>query len=110
MDHQRTVFLIGAGSVGDDEQAVFTLHVNGAACNLKCSYRDKVIEAEEEDFFEGSVPNPSGTRSRWPATLLLRSKRQCLSGKYRDGEKSRIDSLQGEDGAISARERSGRHI
>ncbi|MDF3212316.1 MULTISPECIES: hypothetical protein [Mesorhizobium] len=43
MDHQRTVFLIGAGSVGDDEQAVFTLHVNGAACNLKCSYRDKVI-------------------------------------------------------------------
>lgn len=51
MDHQRTVFLVGGGT-GGYEQAVFTLHVNGAACNLKCSYRDKVIEAEEEDFFE----------------------------------------------------------
>lgn len=52
MDHKRTVFLIGASSAGDDEQAVFTLRVNGTLCTLECRYRDKVIEAEEEDFFE----------------------------------------------------------
>lgn len=52
MDHQRTVFLIGAGSIGDEEQAVFTLHVDGAVCSLTCRYRDKVIKADEEDFFE----------------------------------------------------------
>jgi hypothetical protein len=51
MDHQRTVFLIGGGT-GGDEEAVFTLHVDGAVCSLTCGYRDKVIKAEEEDFFE----------------------------------------------------------
>ncbi|AZV20849.1 MULTISPECIES: hypothetical protein [unclassified Mesorhizobium] len=51
MDHQRTVFLVGGGT-GGDEEAVFTLHVEGAVCSLTCGYRDKVIRAEEEDFFE----------------------------------------------------------
>ncbi|WP_292509187.1 hypothetical protein [Mesorhizobium sp.] len=48
MDDQYTVFLIGGGT-GGDEQAVFTLR---SSENLTCSYRDKVIEAEEEDYFE----------------------------------------------------------
>ncbi|WP_292400795.1 hypothetical protein [Mesorhizobium sp.] len=51
MDEQYTVFLIGGGT-GGDEQAVFTLRSSETACHLTCSYRDKVIEAEEEDYFE----------------------------------------------------------
>lgn len=52
-------------------------------------------------LFRSSVPDPSGAGSRWLTALLLWSKCQCLSGKHGDGEKSRIDSLQGEGGAIS---------
>ena len=52
MMEQYTVFLIGAGTRGDDEQAVFTLHDAGTRCKLSCSYRNKVIEAEEDDYFE----------------------------------------------------------
>jgi hypothetical protein len=51
MDEQYTVFLIGGGT-GGDEQAVFTLLSSETGCHLTCSYRDKVIEAEEEDYFE----------------------------------------------------------
>ncbi|MFD2058978.1 hypothetical protein ACFSQT_39635 [Mesorhizobium calcicola] len=51
MDQERTVFLIGAGA-RDDERAVFSLHDTGTICILKCSYRGKLIKAEEEDFFE----------------------------------------------------------
>ncbi|MET2825515.1 hypothetical protein [Mesorhizobium shangrilense] len=51
MAEQRSVFLIGGGT-GRDEQAVFTLDRNGTGCSLTCSYRDKVVEAEEDDFFE----------------------------------------------------------
>jgi hypothetical protein len=51
MDEQHTVFLIGGGT-GGDEQAVFTLRSSETGCHLTCSYRDKVIEAEEEDYFE----------------------------------------------------------
>ncbi len=51
MAEQRSVFLVGGGT-GGDEQAVFTLDRNGTSCSLTCSYRDKVIEAEEDDFFE----------------------------------------------------------
>lgn len=52
MSEQYTVFLIGAGTVSDNEQATFTLHDTGTRCRLTCSYRDKTIEAEEEDYFE----------------------------------------------------------
>jgi hypothetical protein len=48
---KRTVFLIGGGT-GGDEEAVFTLHADDTVCSLTCSYRGKVIKAEEEDFFE----------------------------------------------------------
>ncbi|RWM20427.1 MAG: hypothetical protein EOR73_15105 [Mesorhizobium sp.] len=51
MDDQYTVFLIGGGT-GGDQQAVFTLRSSETGCHLTCSYRDKVIEAEEEDYFE----------------------------------------------------------
>lgn len=52
MMEQYSVFLIGPGTRGDDEQAVFTLHEAGTKCRLTCSFRDKVIEAEEDDYFE----------------------------------------------------------
>ncbi|MBZ9658513.1 hypothetical protein LB523_05605 [Mesorhizobium sp. ESP-6-4] len=51
MDEQYTVFLIGGGT-GGDEQAVFTPHDAGTRCRLTCSYRNKVIAAEEDDYFE----------------------------------------------------------
>ena len=51
MDEQYTVFLIGGGT-GGDEQAVFTPQNVGTRCRLTCSYRDKVIVAEEDDYFE----------------------------------------------------------
>lgn len=51
MSEQYTVFLIGGGT-GGDEQAVFTLHDVGTRCRLTCSYRNKIIEAEEDDYFE----------------------------------------------------------
>lgn len=51
MNEQYTVFLIG-GDTGGNEQAVFTLHDVGTRCRLNCSYRNKVIEAEEDDYFE----------------------------------------------------------
>ncbi|MDX8509305.1 hypothetical protein RFM40_28690 [Mesorhizobium sp. VK22E] len=51
MNEQYTVFLIGGGT-GGDEQAVFTLYDVGTRCRLTCSYRNKVIEAEEDDYFE----------------------------------------------------------
>ncbi|AMX94157.1 hypothetical protein AB0V79_03390 [Mesorhizobium ciceri] len=99
MDHQRTVFLIGAGSVGDDEQAVFTLHVNGAACNLKCSYRDKVIEAEEEDFFEalfqirqalevdGLLPFCYGASANvYPENTVMEKSRGLIACKVKTGQ------------------------
>lgn len=51
MGQQYTVFLIGGGT-GGNEQAVFTLLDVGPKCRLTCSYRNKVIEAEEDDYFE----------------------------------------------------------
>ncbi|WP_192247424.1 hypothetical protein [Mesorhizobium silamurunense] len=51
MNEQYTVFLIGGGT-GGKEQAVFMLHDVGTRCRLTCSYRNKVIEAEEDDYFE----------------------------------------------------------
>lgn len=51
MNEEHTVFLIGGGA-GDDEQATFTLHDVGTKCRLICSYRNKVVEAEEDDYFE----------------------------------------------------------
>ena len=51
MDEQYTVFLIGGGT-GGDEQAVFTPRNVGSRCRLTCSYRNKVIAAEEDDYFE----------------------------------------------------------
>ncbi|WP_193771567.1 hypothetical protein [Mesorhizobium sp. M2E.F.Ca.ET.219.01.1.1] len=51
MDEQYTVFLIGGGT-GGDEQAVFTPQNVGTRCRLTCSYRNKVIAAEEDDYFE----------------------------------------------------------
>jgi hypothetical protein len=51
MNEQYTVHLIG-GDTGGEEQAVFTLHDVGTRCRLTCSYRNKVIEADEDDYFE----------------------------------------------------------
>lgn len=51
MNEQYTVHLIG-GDTGGEEQAVFTLHDVGTRCRLTCGYRNKVIEAEEDDYFE----------------------------------------------------------
>ncbi|MDX8534382.1 hypothetical protein RFM41_24980 [Mesorhizobium sp. VK25A] len=51
MNEQYTVYLIG-GDTGGEEQAVFTLHDVGARCRLTCIYRNKVVEAEEDDYFE----------------------------------------------------------
>ncbi|TGQ52458.1 hypothetical protein EN836_18640 [Mesorhizobium sp. M1C.F.Ca.ET.193.01.1.1] len=51
MNEQYTVFLIGGGT-GGDEQATFELRDVGARCGLTCKYRGKVIEAEEDDYFE----------------------------------------------------------
>ncbi|WFP74832.1 hypothetical protein [Mesorhizobium sp. WSM4906] len=51
MSRQCTVFLIG-GDTGGNEPAVFTLQDVGTRCRLTCSYRNKVIEAEEDDYFE----------------------------------------------------------
>ncbi|WP_189350126.1 MULTISPECIES: hypothetical protein [unclassified Mesorhizobium] len=51
MNQQCSVFLIGADA-GEDEQALFTLQDVGIKCRLTCSYRNKVIEAEEDDYFE----------------------------------------------------------
>ncbi|WP_245436369.1 hypothetical protein [Mesorhizobium tamadayense] len=51
MNEQYTVFLIGGGT-GGDEQATFELRDIGARCRLTCKYRGKVIEAEEDDYFE----------------------------------------------------------
>ncbi|MCV3209338.1 hypothetical protein OHD62_23305 [Mesorhizobium sp. YC-39] len=51
MKEEHTVFLIGGGT-GGDEQATFTLYDMGKKCRLTCSYRNKVIEAEEDDYFE----------------------------------------------------------
>ncbi|MDX8494898.1 hypothetical protein RFN29_25390 [Mesorhizobium sp. VK22B] len=62
MNEQYTVFLIGGGT-GGNEQAVFTLHDVGTRCRLTCSYRNKVIEAEEDDYFEALCQSASS--SKW---------------------------------------------
>ncbi|RWD63694.1 MAG: hypothetical protein E5V85_27090 [Mesorhizobium sp.] len=51
MNKLYKVFLIG-GDTGEDEQATFELCDAGARCRLTCKYRDTVIEAEEDDYFE----------------------------------------------------------
>lgn len=49
MGKQHDVFLIGGDN---DEKATVTEQVDGAACKLTCTYRQKTIEAKAADFFE----------------------------------------------------------
>ena len=98
MDHQRTVFLIGGGT-GGDEEAVFTLRVEGAVCRLTCGYRDKVIKAEEEDFFEalfqirqeleadGLLPFCYGASANvYPENTVMEQSRGLMACKVKMGE------------------------
>ena len=96
---QYTVFLIGAGTVGDDEQAVFTLHDAGTKCRLTCSYRDKVVEAEEDDYFEalfqirlrleldGLLPFCYGASGRiYPEGTVIEMSRGLIACKIKMGQ------------------------
>ncbi len=98
MDHQRTVFLVGGGT-GGDEEAVFTLHVDGAVCSLACAYRDKVIKADEEDFFEalfqirqeleidGLLPFCYGANANvYPENTVMEKSRGLMACKVKMGQ------------------------
>ncbi|MBZ9799382.1 hypothetical protein [Mesorhizobium sp. ES1-4] len=99
MVEQCTVFLIGGGSIGDDEQAVFTLHVDGTVCSLTCRYRDKVIKADEEDFFEalfqirqelevdGLLPFCYGASANvYPESTVMERSRGLIACKVKIGQ------------------------
>ncbi|WP_224637264.1 hypothetical protein [Mesorhizobium sp. CA12] len=96
---QHTVFLIGAGTQGDDEQAVFTLHDARTKCRLICSYQDKVIEAEEDDYFEalfqirlrleldGLLPFCYGASGRvYPEGTVIEMSRGLIACKAKMGQ------------------------
>ncbi|MBN9551946.1 MAG: hypothetical protein J0H31_24580 [Alphaproteobacteria bacterium] len=99
MTDQYTVFLIGGGTRGDDEQALFTLHHAGAKCRLTCSYRDTVIEAEEDDYFEalfqirlrleldGLLPFCYGASARvYPEGTVVEMSRGLIACKVKMGQ------------------------
>ncbi|WP_136616307.1 MULTISPECIES: hypothetical protein [Mesorhizobium] len=98
MDHQRTVFLVGGGT-GEEEVAMFTLHVDGAVCSLTCGYRDRVIKAEEEDFFEalfqirlrlevdGLLPFCYGASANvYPENTVMEKSRGLIACKVKMGQ------------------------
>ncbi|TRC93715.1 hypothetical protein FJV76_03170 [Mesorhizobium sp. WSM4303] len=98
MSEQYTVFLIGAGTVSDDEQAIFTLHDTGTRCRLTCSYRDNTIEAEEDDYFEalfqlrqqlevdGLLPSCYGASYNvFPEATLIEKSRGLVVCKIKEG-------------------------
>lgn len=105
MDEQYTVFLIG-GDTGDDEQAVFTPRDVGARCRLTCSYRDKVIDVEEDDYFEalcqirkqleveGILPFCYGASANiFPEGTVTEMSRGLVVCKVKTGERPRKSDL-----------------
>ena len=105
MNEQYTVYLIG-GDTGDDEQAVFTLHDVGTRCRLTCSYRNKVIEAEEDDYFEalcqirkqleaeGLLPFCYGASCNvFPESTVTAMSRGLVVCKIKSGERPKENNL-----------------
>jgi hypothetical protein len=102
---RRIVFLIGGGT-GGNEQAEFILHANDTICSLTCSYRGKVIKAEEEDFFEalfqirqdlevdGLLPFCYGASAYvYPENTVITESRGLMALKVRMGERPQRGDL-----------------
>ncbi|MDX8520814.1 hypothetical protein RFN30_21520 [Mesorhizobium sp. VK23D] len=89
---------------------MFTLQDVGTRCRLTCSYRNKVIEAEEDDYFEALCQ----IRKQLEVEGILPF---CYGASYNifpegdfDRDESWIGGLQGENGGASQRERLSQYI